>query len=108
MAGARIPDRAVLGETQKYIAMDMWKKMYSDDMVIINNVLSIESKDKEIYDMMVKQQILSFIRIRFRDKNNKNCILSLESVNQRITWNEEHLKYYRLMAKILAEYVLVK
>jgi len=106
-AGSQIPDKEVLAETQGYIAKDVWQKRYSDDIVLINNVFSIESRDKEVYDIMVRLKILSCVRVRFFDKNGRRCILSLESVNHRITWSDERMKYYRLMAKVLSEYVLV-
>ena len=57
---------------------------------------------------MKKQGIFSCIHIKFHDKNQNRCILSLESVTKRIVWNNDHMHYYKLMARTLSEYAIVK
>lgn len=104
MVGEQVPAAEVIEETQAYIHGDFWKKRYMKGDVIINDVSIVEGKDKTVYELMKKQGIISCIHIQFQDKNGVRCILSLEAVSKKLTWNSEHMRYYRLMARILSQY----
>lgn len=104
MAGSKVPAKEVIEETQGYIQGDFWQKKYVYDDVVINDISIIEEKDKISYEMMKKQGIISCIHIKFRDKNGLRCILSLEAVSKKITWNNDQMHYYKLMARMLTQY----
>ncbi|MBQ2803915.1 MAG: GGDEF domain-containing protein [Lachnospiraceae bacterium] len=108
MVGAQVPCNHVIEETEKYIHGSFWQKKYVYDDIVINNISLIEGKDEEVYNLMKKQGIFSCIHIKFHDKNQNRCILSLESVTKRIVWNNDHMHYYKLMARTLSEYAIVK
>lgn len=106
MVGERVASNEVITETEKYIHSGYWQKCYRNTETIINDITTIGAADEKVYELMKKQGILSCIHIKFKDKNGYRYILSLESVSKRITWNTEHIHYFRLMAKVLSEYKL--
>lgn len=103
MAGAKVPSKEVIAETERYIRSEYWQKCYENNETIINDVVTIEEEDEVVYRMMKKQGVLSCIHIKFQGMGGMSYVLALESVTKRITWNEEHLHYFRLMAKVLSE-----
>jgi len=107
MAGARVPSKEIIEETQAYILSEFWQKKYVYDDIAINNISIIENTDKQAYELMKKQGIISCVHIKFCDKNGARCILSLESVTRRVTWSNDYMHYYKLMARTLSQYVLV-
>lgn len=107
MVGAQVPDAQIIEETQSYIKGAFWQKGYENDVIIINDIDMLESRDKKTYKLMKKQGILSCIHIKFKDKNGVKCILSLESVSKNIIWSNDHMHYYRLMAKLLSQFAMV-
>ena len=107
MVGAQVCTPEILEETQSYIHGEFWKKSYANGDVVINDVSLLERKDHIVYEQMRSQGIISCIHIKFWDKNGSRCVLSLESVSKKITWNNDHMHYYRLMARMLSQYKIV-
>ncbi len=105
-AGDKVPDESVFAETEAYLMDKAFVKEYNDNILIVNNIELLESKSHMVCEMLRKQGVLSFIQIKFKDKNGLDCILSLEAVNKKIAWDEYNLHYYRLMAMILSEFDL--
>lgn len=107
MVGAQVPTSEIIEETQGYIHGNFWSKQATGTETVINNISIVEGKDKKIYELMRKQGIISCIHIKFIDKNGAPCLLSLESVTNKITWNNDHIHYYRLMGQMLSQYQIV-
>jgi len=106
MVGAKVPSNKVIKETQEYILGSFWQKKYVYDDVVVNDISIIEGSDPDVYEKMQKQGIISCIHVKFHDRQGNLCILSLEAVTRRIVWNSDHLHYYRLMGKILSEFII--
>lgn len=107
MAGEHRPDKELLLETQDYINDGAFLKLFEDkDMHICDNIEHFEGKQQEIYLKLKQQEVLSFIQFKFTDRNEVPCILSLESVSRRITWNHSHIMYYRLLTRLLSTYAV--
>ena len=106
-AGIQICPPEIMDETQDYLHGEFWKKSYAEGDVVIDDVSIIERKDHIVYEQMRSQGILSCIHIKFWDKNGARCVLSLESVTKKVTWNNDHMHYYRLMARMLSQYKIV-
>lgn len=105
MAGEKRPSKELLNETQDYVSDSAYQKLFgASDTLLIENVQYIEGRHPGAYSSLMKQEVLSYIQIKFRDKSGKPCILSLESVSRRITWNHSYMTYYRLLARALSEY----
>ena len=104
--GDKVPARSVFDETEGYLMDEAFVKEYKDNILIINNIDMLESKSHKVCEMLRKQEVLSFIQVKFKDKNGIDCILSLEAVNKKIAWDEYNLHYYRLMAMLLSQYDL--
>ncbi len=107
MVGTQICSPEIQEETQDYIHGEFWKKSYAEGDVVIDDVTIIERKDHIVYEQMKSQGIFSCIHIKFWDKNGARCVLSLESVTKKVTWNNDHMHYYRLMARLLSQYKIV-
>lgn len=107
MAGEKRPSQSVLDKTQGYVS-DAWlEDMFDRDGIrIMDDVAYARDKKLDVYDKLIKQSVLSFIQIRTWDRNNKPVIISLESVNTRVTWNRSLLPIYSLLARLLMEYEL--
>lgn len=106
MAGQKVPSKKVIEETQEYIQSDFWQNNYKNTETVINDIAFIEQADLAVFEKMRKQGVMSCLQVPFQDRKGNKCVLSLESVEKRHVWNTERLHYYRLMAKILAEYTL--
>ena len=108
MAGEQVLSQEVLEATRSYVLGNFWQERREEDMVVLNNISHIENKDIATYELMKKQGIVSYIRIRFKDKHGVNCIFCLETIGKMVVWNTNHLHYYRLMARLLSHYMMVK
>ena len=75
MAGEQVLPEEVLAETKNYIFGRFWQERREEEMVVLNNISHVENKDIATYELMKKQGIVSYIRIKFKDKNGTNCIL---------------------------------
>lgn len=107
MAGANRLSKEVVDATKDYLAVPALAKLYDETgVVVVDNVRRFESSSPTLYEKLKKQGILSFIHVRFEDKNGTNATLSLEFVKNNMTWNRSHLPYFRLLAKLLSEYDL--
>ena len=73
-----------------------------DEMTIVHTVDKKEEGYPELRDALLAHQIMSYIYIPFRDGAGEQYGLILASVNRKVFWNEEHLKYYRLFADMLS------
>lgn len=107
MAGARRLSREIIDMTKDYLDVPALVKLYDDTGVLaIDNVRRFESASPTVFAKLKEQGILSFLHVRFQDKNGVDAILSLEYVKNLMTWNRTHFPYYRLLAKLLSEYEL--
>lgn len=107
MAGANRLSKSVVESTIDYLDMPELTGAYDETGVLMyDNIKRIANTSIELYNKLEKQQIISFAHIRFKDKYGTNAVLSLEFVKSIMTWNEGHIPYYRLLAKLLSEYDL--
>ncbi len=107
MSGAKILPRNVIEATQDYPGDDFLQGKYDHkNTLVVDNTTFLEASHPDLYDKLCRQSILSLIQIKFKDKNGTDAVLSLEAVNERVTWNCSLLPCYRLLAKMLSEYVL--
>ncbi|MBR6219409.1 MAG: GGDEF domain-containing protein [Clostridia bacterium] len=74
-----------------------------DGMTIVHTVDKKEEGYPELRDALLAQQILSYIYIPFSDRSGERYALVLATVNRKVFWNEEHLKYYRIFADMLSD-----
>lgn len=107
MAGANRLSRDVVEATKDYLTVPALTKLYDETgVVVVDNVRRFESSSPTLYEKLKKQGIISFVHVRFKDKNGVDATLSLEFVKNSMTWNRTHLPYFRLLAKLLSEYDL--
>ncbi len=107
MVGAQICTKEIKEETESYIHGDFFNTETLDGIVVIDDVARLECRDHIVYEQMRSQGICSCIHIKFWDKNGARCVLSLEYLSKKITWNNDHMHYYRLLARMLSQYKIV-
>lgn len=107
MVGAQVCSDAIKEETESYIHSDFFTAETMDGIVVVDDVARLERRDHIIYEQMRSQGICSCIHIKFWDMNGARCVLSLESLSKKITWNNDHMHYYRLLARLLSQYKIV-
>ncbi len=73
-----------------------------DGMTIVHTVDKKEEGYPELRDALLIHHIMSYIYIPFRDSSAERYALILATVNRKVFWNEEHLKYYRIFADMLS------
>ena len=107
MAGANRLSPEVVEETKDYVdSPDLEKLCESPQIIVVDNVKRFETLNPELYRKVEEQGIMSFLHVRFQDKNGVDAILSLEFIKSRMSWNRTHFPYFRLLARGLAEYDL--
>ena len=107
MAGGSRLSKATINATKDYIKMPELVKMYDDTGVVaVDNARKFETTCPELYEKLIAQDIMSFVHIRFKDKNGTDAVLSFEYVKSIMNWNRSHFPYYRLLAKLLSEFGL--
>lgn len=104
MVGEKIPTQEILKETVAYLEEPEVSEGYIGNVLIVDAVSVFETRNERLYRLLEKQGVLSFIHVRFQDRSGRECILSLESVSTRITWNHNCMHNYRLMARALSAY----
>lgn len=77
-----------------------------DGMTVVHTVDKKEEGFPELRSALLEHQILSYIYIPFSDASAQPYALVLASINRKIFWNEEHLKYYRIFADMLSDHNL--
>ena len=109
MGGANRLSAETVAATIDYLDMPALRENYDATGVLqYDNIKRVANTSMALYLKLEKQQIISFTHIRFKDKNGNRAVLSLEFVKNMQTWNESHTLYYRLLAKLLAEYDLTE
>ncbi len=107
MAGANRLSKSVAANTIDYLEMPQLQEAYDANGVLqYDNIKRIANTSEELYQKLEKQHVISFTHVKFKDKNGVDAVLSLEFVENIMTWNEGHTVYYRLLAKLLSEYDL--
>lgn len=74
-----------------------------DGMTVVHTVDKKEEGYPELREALLEHQVMSYIYIPFRDRSAEPYALILASINRKIFWNEEHLKYYRIFADMLSD-----
>ncbi|MBR1702763.1 MAG: GGDEF domain-containing protein [Lachnospiraceae bacterium] len=107
MAGANRLSREVVDTTKEYVDAPALAKLYEAvQIVAIDNIRRFETTSPTLYEQLQKQGIMSFLHVKFKDKNGVDAVLSLEYIKSTMSWNRTHFPYYRLLAKALSEYDL--
>lgn len=108
MAGQRRLSEETIRTTVDYLSDEVLLNTYdSKGMIIMDNVLRFEKSSPTVYEKLRRQGIVSFVHVKFKDRNGTDAILSLEVVNNKpMTWNQSLMPYYRLLAKLLEQYVV--
>ncbi len=102
-----IKDRSSIEMMNGILNSDTKDRYLADrDFIVVNRVDSLPPQASSIRNFLKENGVLSFILIRFYDRDNKECILIISSVGKYVQWNQMQFKYYRAFADILSKYSL--
>lgn len=108
IAGDMAPGFDILQKNAQYLTNESYLEKFNDQgILIINNISFLENRIREVYEVLVSQRTLSAMQFRYADKKGNEFILSVESTNKITAWNQENLKYYRLIVKAISMYELI-
>jgi len=108
IAGDNSPSTEVIADNSVYLKNKEYLEKFSDKgMLIINNIGFFQNRIPEVYEKFEKQNSVSVMQFRLKDKNNNPFVLSIEAVSRIVAWNQENMKYYRLLAKAVSFYELL-
>jgi diguanylate cyclase (GGDEF)-like protein len=84
------------------------KERYIADntFMVVNMIDSLPAQAESFKEILRKQGILSYVIVRFFDKDKRECILMINSVGKQTQWNQTHYKYYRALGDVLSLYSL--
>ncbi|MCM1326231.1 MAG: GGDEF domain-containing protein [Bacteroidales bacterium] len=108
VAGEGRPSQEIIEETQSYITHEALTHRISrkHKIIIVDDIAVFSSMDEELYNKLKKQGIISLLQVPFTDKNGIPGILSFEAVSKKTVWNRNAVDYYKLLARLFAEYTL--
>lgn len=117
MAGERRPTEDVLSANadyvsdadflhglKKYTSLELGEGQDQIQLGLINDVHFFEDKSPIVYRKMENLEIQSLLEMRFVSESGIPRILSLQSVQKRVTWNDSNKELYKLLALIVAKY----
>ncbi len=108
MAGEAQLSPQLIAETESAVAEEVYERNFDKDGVwCLNDIQYLRERESEVYQTLVRQGVLSFIKVRFTDRNGVPCILSIEAVNKKVAWNKSYMHYYRLFARLLGQYAVL-
>lgn len=85
-----------------------FKKKYVGDQnfIVVNRLDSLPVQAGAIKMFLKEAGVLSYVLIRFFDKEGRECILMISSIGKKTQWNQMHYKYYRALGVLLSLFAL--
>ena len=76
--------------------------------IVVNRLDSLPVQAGAIKIFLKEAGVLSYVLIRFFDKDGRECILMISSIGKQTQWNQMHYKYYRAFGDLLSLFALNK
>lgn len=98
----------LLGEEQientiGYIVDESLEKLYDKGVLVVNNIQTFEEKNRQIYDKLCRQGVLSLMHHEIKGRSGKTFVISYESVVVRNTWNLEDMHFFRIFDRVFEQ-----
>lgn len=98
-----LTDQAAIDFALDILEGDTKDKYFSlGDFAVMNKLDDLPPYAHSIKAFLSKRGIDSIIYIRFYDKDDRECVLVISGVGERIKWNTTHFKYYRAFIDLLS------
>lgn len=82
------------------------KYLGDQNFIVVNRIDSLPVQAGAIKSFLKEAGILSYVLVRFFDKNKRECILMISSIGKPTQWNQMHYKFYRAVGDLLSLYSL--
>lgn len=107
MSGQGRPDEEMISKTQDYMTDEYYESLLNKEgFLIINDIRFMENRNKAVYEKMKEQGLRSYMQFKFKDKSGVDCVVSFETVTDKLMWNQSAIRYYRLIVRLLSEYAI--
>lgn len=85
-----------------------FKSKYVADQkfIVVNRLDSLPVQAGAIKMFLKEAGVLSYVMVRFFDKEGRECILMISSIGKQTQWNQMHYKYYRALGDLLSLFAL--
>ena len=78
------------------------KYLAGRDFVVVNKIDTLPPQAGAVKEFLKEIGVLSYILMRFNDRNGNECFLIISSLGKYVQWNELHFKYYRAFTDLLS------
>ncbi|MCM1164815.1 MAG: GGDEF domain-containing protein [Lachnospiraceae bacterium] len=89
------------GEDAGYLCDEGLNRYFEGSVMIVNNIRHFRTFNPQVYDKFLKQGIMSVMQHRIKGGDQKDYVISYESITNYDTWNAEDLYLYRIIDTIL-------
>lgn len=86
---------------------DARERYFSDqNFIVVNRIENLPPYAKSVQNFLKDLGVYSYVMIRFRDKDDRPCVLIIASIGKFTQWNQTHYKFYRAFTDLLGLYSL--
>ena len=82
------------------------KYLAGRDFVVVNKIDTLPPQAGAVKGFLKEIGVLSYILMRFNDRDGNECFLIISSLGKYVQWNELHFKYYRAFMDLLSYFSL--
>ncbi|WP_034446732.1 GGDEF domain-containing protein [Butyrivibrio sp. AE2032] len=82
------------------------KYLAGRDFVVVNKLDTLPPQAGSIKAFLKEIGVLSYILMRFYDKDNNECFIIVSSLGKAVQWNESHFMYYRALSDLISRFSL--
>ncbi|MCR5558073.1 MAG: GGDEF domain-containing protein [Butyrivibrio sp.] len=78
------------------------KYLAGRDFVVVNRLDALPPQAEGAKNFLKRLGVLSYILLRFNDRDGNECFMIISSLGQAVQWNELHFKYYKAFIDLLS------
>ena len=82
------------------------KYLAGRDFIVVNKLDTLPPQAGAIKEFLKGIGVLSYVLMRFWDKDNNECFIIFSSVGKATQWNESHFMYYRAFSDLMSRFSL--
>ncbi|MBQ9589498.1 MAG: GGDEF domain-containing protein [Butyrivibrio sp.] len=82
------------------------KYLLDDNFIVVNRLDALPPYANSVKNFLSELDVQSYVRIKFSDKDKRECFLIFASIGKKVQWNQTHYKFYRAFADLLSLYSL--
>ena len=81
---------------------DARETYFSDQkFIVVNRIDNLPPYARSVKEFLKELGVYSYVMIRFKDRDDKPCVLIIASIGKLTQWNQTHYKFYRAFTDLL-------